>query len=75
MHTNKTAVSELMRISWRAVGTVIERVAAEGLSGRDMLAGLSRIGIDELQLGNGHSGHRGSVRTWTVHRSDPHLRP
>lgn len=58
VHTNKTAVSELMRISLRAVGTVIERVAAEGLSGRDMLAGLSRIGIDELQLENGHSGHK-----------------
>jgi len=48
VHTNKTAVGELMRLSWRAVGTVIERVAAEGLAQRDMLAGLSRIGIETV---------------------------
>jgi transposase len=48
VHTSKTAVSELMRVSWRAVGTAVERVAAEGKAQRDLLAGLSRIGIDEI---------------------------
>jgi transposase len=37
-----------MRTSWRHVTAIIERVVADGLAGRDVLAGLSRIGIDEI---------------------------
>jgi transposase len=40
VHTNKTAVAELMRIAWRTVGWICERVSAEQLRGRDLFSGL-----------------------------------
>lgn len=43
VHTNKTAVAELMRIAWRTVGWICERVMAEQLASRDLFAGLKRI--------------------------------
>jgi transposase len=52
--TAKTVVGELMRTSWRHVTAIIERVVADGLAGRDVLAGLSRIGIDEISHRKGH---------------------
>jgi transposase len=56
--TSKSAVSELMRISWRSVGTAITRVharlvGAERAAGRDGLDGLRRIGIDEISYRRG----------------------
>lgn len=48
VHMNKTALCELMRISWRTVGRIIERVAAEAMARTDVLDGLRRIGIDEI---------------------------
>jgi transposase len=54
VHTNKTAVAELMRIAWRTVGWICERVTAEQSKGRDMLAGLKRIGVDEISIRKGH---------------------
>jgi transposase len=42
-----------MRIAWRTVGWICERVMAEQLKGRDMLAGLNRIGIDEIATRKG----------------------
>ena len=46
--TSKTAVTELMRVAWRTVGSIIERVwdDTEGLF--DRFADLTRIGIDEI---------------------------
>ncbi len=56
---SKRAVSELMRVSWRTVGRIVARVAAE-LRGRyDPLAYLRRIGIDEIS-------HRRGQRYLTV---------
>jgi transposase len=52
--TAKTVVGELMRTSWRHVTAIIERVVADGLAGRDVLAGLARIGIDEISHRKGH---------------------
>lgn len=48
--TSKAAVTELMRIAWRTVGAIIDRVwqAAERASATDGLDGLRRIGIDEI---------------------------
>jgi len=54
VHTNKTAVAELMRIAWRTVGWICERVMAEQRKGRDLFAGLKRIGIDEIAVRKGH---------------------
>jgi len=56
---SKTAVSQLMRIAWRSVGGILERVAAEAASEVDLLAGLRRIGIDEIS-------HRKGQRYLTV---------
>jgi transposase len=53
-HCSKTAACELMRISWLSVGRIIERVVAEQAGRRgDRLAGLQRIGIDELSYRKG----------------------
>jgi transposase len=50
---SKTAVCELMRIAWRTVGKIIKRVCADVDAGRDRLAGLRRIGIDEISYRRG----------------------
>jgi len=49
-----SAVAELMRISWRSVGRILERVSRRSARGRDLLANLRRIGIDEISYGRGH---------------------
>ena len=51
---SKTTVTGLIGISWRTVGNIIERVCAEQLAATDMLAGLRRIGIDEISYKKGH---------------------
>ena len=45
---SKTAVTALMRIAWRTVGSIITRVWADVDARHDRLAGLRRIGIDEI---------------------------
>jgi len=45
---SKTAVAELMRIAWRTVGRILERVSEEQQAKVDLLQGLRRIGIDEI---------------------------
>lgn len=52
--TDRTSVSGLMRIAWATVGRIVVRVADEARSRRDMLAGLRRIGIDEVSFRKGH---------------------
>jgi transposase len=51
---SKTAVTELMRIAWRTVGAIITRVCADIDAVHDRLAGLRRIGIDEISYKRGH---------------------
>ena len=51
---SKTAVTELMRIAWRTVGSIITRVSADIDANVDRLAGLGRIGIDEISYKRGH---------------------
>jgi transposase len=48
VNTSKSAVAELMRVAWRTVGAIVERVAAEAQQETDLLDGLTRIGIDEI---------------------------
>lgn len=50
---SKTAVTELMRIAWRTVGNIIARVCADIDAQVDRLAGLRRIGIDEISYRRG----------------------
>ena len=59
VNTSKSAVAELMRIAWRTVGAIVERVAAEAERQTDLLDGLRRIGIDEIS-------HRKGQRYLTV---------
>lgn len=54
VNTSKKAVAQLMRVAWRTVGSICERVAAEALADRDLLAGLKRIGIDDFSHRKGH---------------------
>lgn len=53
-HTSKTAVAELMRVAWETVGAILDRVVADARKGRDLLDGLTRIGIDEVSFRKGH---------------------
>lgn len=52
--TAKSTVCQLLRIAWRTVGSIIKRVAGEAIAARDPLAGLRRIGIDEISYKKGH---------------------
>jgi transposase len=53
-HCSKSAICELMRISWPTVGRIIERVVADERARQgDPLEGLTRIGIDELSFRKG----------------------
>lgn len=51
---SKTAVTELMRIAWRTVGSIITRVSADIDASVDRFAGLRRIGIDEISYKRGY---------------------
>ena len=59
VNCSQTAVAALMRIAWRSVGGICTRVAAEARAQRDLLAGLRRIGVDEIS-------HRKGQRYLTV---------
>ena len=51
---SKSAVTQLMRIAWRTVGSIITRVWADTAAGFDAFAGLTRIGIDEISYKRHH---------------------
>lgn len=53
-HASGAAVAELMRVAWRSVTAMVERVVADIAGGRDLLAGVTRIGIDEIAHRKGH---------------------
>jgi transposase len=53
-HTSKSAVCALLRIAWRTVGSIVERVVGEGRAAHDPFEGLRRIGIDEISYKRGH---------------------
>ncbi|MFH1330203.1 MAG: ISL3 family transposase [Actinomycetota bacterium] len=53
-HTAKSAACELLRIAWRTVGAIIDRVVADGRAAHDPFEGLRRIGIDEISYKKGH---------------------
>ncbi|MGH2981430.1 MAG: ISL3 family transposase [Solirubrobacterales bacterium] len=59
VNCSKSAVAALMRIAWRTVGGICERVCVEAKRELDLLAGLRRIGIDEIS-------HRKGQRYLTV---------
>lgn len=52
-NANKTVVASLMRIAWRTVGSIIQRVVAR-LQPSDVLDGLLEVGVDELSYRKHH---------------------
>lgn len=50
---SKSAVAQLMRTSWRTVGAIVQRFVTDRDMGLDRLAGLRRIGIDEISYRKG----------------------
>lgn len=52
--TSKSTVCALLRIAWPTVGSIIARVRAEIDARVDRLAGLRRIGIDEISYKRHH---------------------
>jgi transposase len=54
-NTSKSAVSHLLRIAWVTVGAIVSRVVADAdAAAGDRLAGVRRIGIDEISYRRGH---------------------
>lgn len=53
-HASASTVAELLRTTWRAVSGIITRVVSERAGTLDRLAGLRRIGIDEIAYRKGH---------------------
>jgi transposase len=51
--TSASAVVALLRIAWRSVVGIVARVVDAALAGTDRLAGLRRIGIDEVAYRKG----------------------
>ena len=52
---SKQAVCQLVRVGWRTVGQIIARMVADAdAAAGDRLAGLRRIGIDEVSYRRGH---------------------
>jgi len=54
VHVSKSAVVELLRVAWRTVGAIVARVRADIDLEVDRLAGLRRIGIDEISYKRHH---------------------
>jgi transposase len=55
LHSSRTMVSELMRISWNTVGSIVKRVHDDiKKDAPDMFDGLVSIGIDETSYKKGH---------------------
>jgi transposase len=50
--TDKTTITRMLRIHWRTVGRIVQRVCADELDG-DRLDGLVEIGIDEVSWRKG----------------------
>jgi hypothetical protein len=60
-HAPGSVVAELLRVTWRSVASIVGRVVAEAAGRVDQLAGLRRIGIDEIAF---RKGHRHLLVTW-----------
>lgn len=54
VRTDRTTLSSYLRVAWRTVGAIVERVVGERGAAIDRLANLRRIGIDEISYRKGH---------------------
>ena len=53
VRTSKWATCQLLRVAWRTIGSIVTRVNADVEATVDRLAGLRRIGIDEISYKRG----------------------
>jgi transposase len=54
-YTSRSTVSTLLRVAWRTAGVIVARVMADiDAAAGDRLAGVRRIGIDEVSYKKGH---------------------
>ena len=52
-HAALSVLAILLRVTWRSVAGIVVRVVAEAAGRRDRLAGLRRVGIDEISYRRG----------------------
>jgi transposase len=52
-HTALSVLAILLRVTWRSAAGIVVRVVAEAAGRRDRLAGLRRVGIDEISYRKG----------------------
>jgi transposase len=52
-HAALSVLTVLLRIAWRTVAAIVTRVVADGRNTNDLLAGLTRIGVDEISYRKG----------------------
>ncbi len=63
VNTSKKAVAELMRVAWRTVGLICERVRTETeQAAGDRFDGLRRLGFDEISVRKG----RRYITVWST---------
>ncbi|WP_039889345.1 ISL3 family transposase [Mycobacterium xenopi] len=53
-HAAISVVAVFLRVAWRTIAAIVGRVVADGRDTNDLLAGLCRIGIDEIAYRKGH---------------------
>ena len=53
-HAALSVVTVFLRLAWRTVADIVARVVADGRDTNDVLAGLVRIGIEEIAYRKGH---------------------
>lgn len=53
-HAALSVVAVFLRVAWRTIAAIVGRVVADGRDTNDLLAGLTRIGIDEISYRKGH---------------------
>lgn len=53
-HAAMSVVAMFLRVAWRTIAAIVGRVVADGRDTNDLLAGLCRIGIDEIAYRKGH---------------------
>jgi transposase len=53
-HAALSVIATFLRVAWRTVAAIVTRVVADGRATNDLLAGLTRIGIDEISYRKGH---------------------
>ncbi|UQX12043.1 transposase [Candidatus Mycobacterium methanotrophicum] len=53
-HAAISVVAVFLRVAWRAIAAIVAQVLADGRDTSDLLAGLTRIGVDEIAYRKGH---------------------